>query len=129
MARHHHVGAQAPDAAECRPAAPLGAHAGAPAGLSRPPNDEAPGWQAEGFNRGQDRTDSGDCADLPNPDQPADGERFDTLRAALAQKGFALHLVDAGGQPAYLVVRWNLSRTLPDMAAVDGFACQVGAQP
>ncbi len=73
--------------------------------------------------------DSPDFACGPTADQPAAGKTFDTLRTVLASKGFALRQVDAGEQTAYIASRWNQSRTLPDLAAVEGFARQVGAQP
>lgn len=46
-------------------------------------------------------------------------------RAALA--GFQIHIVaDGAGGSCFLVSRWNLSRTLPDVAAVEQFLDQVG---
>ena len=51
-----------------------------------------------------------------------------TLRAALALKGFTVHVLDDGAAGcAYLVGRWNSSRTLPDRVALHKFAIQVGA--
>ncbi len=52
---------------------------------------------------------------------------FATLRATLACHGFELHIVAAGaGRAAYMVHRWCLSCTLPDLAAVRTFAQRAG---
>ena len=52
---------------------------------------------------------------------------FLTMRAALALRGFELHIVsDGAGSSAYLVQRWNMSRTLPDMGEVRAFAERAG---
>ena len=58
----------------------------------------------------------------------AEGDKaFTTLRATLALHGFELHIVgDGEGGAAYMVHRWNQSRTLPDLAAVARFLDQVG---
>lgn len=53
---------------------------------------------------------------------------FATLRARLALAGHQLHIIDDGeGGTAYMVCRWCMSRTLPDLAAVQAFAERVGA--
>src|SRR5687767_14338549 len=55
---------------------------------------------------------------------------FATQRARLALRGFELYILSGpdGRAPEYRVCRWNLSRTLPDMAAVTAFADQVGGR-
>ena len=90
-------------------------HMPAWAGSATPECGEARG-QA-GF-RGQGTTDSADCA---NAD--AERKRFERLRALLALRGHELHATDGG---IYLVRRWGLCRDLRDLAAVEGFARQVG---
>ncbi len=52
---------------------------------------------------------------------------FTTLRAMLALRGFALDIVSDGeGGTAYMVHKWSVSRTLPDMPAVRAFAERAG---
>lgn len=84
----------------------------------------------------QYRTTSGpnraDGEALPvNPDWRIERDRTDkaieTLRARAALGGFTLHVIsDSNGGAQFLVTRWNLSRTLPDVAAVEAFFQQVG---
>ena len=51
-----------------------------------------------------------------------------SLRARAALAGFTLHIIDDGNRgAAFLICRWNLSRTLPDAAAVSAFLDQAGA--
>lgn len=56
-------------------------------------------------------------------------ERFATLRAELARRGYQLHAVDFNGATAYLVARWDRSRELRDLAAVEQFLVQIGGAP
>lgn len=50
-----------------------------------------------------------------------------TLQARAALAGFTLHLIDTGAAgPAFMVSRWNLSRTLPDVASVESFLARAG---
>lgn len=52
-------------------------------------------------------------------------EWFATARARLAIGGYALHLLDGGTDGAlYLVHRWDRSRTLASMEAVEAFITQ-----
>lgn len=92
----------------------------------RPTNDEAPGVTAEGFN-GQASTnkdDSASCTAAAKADKA-----FETMRATLAMRGCELHLVSNGeGGTAYLVHKWSMSCTLPDMPAVQAFAMRAGVQ-
>lgn len=93
-------------------------HMPAWAGSATPESGEAlTAANGQGF-RGQGTTDSGDCA---NAD--AERKRFERLRALLALRGHELHATDGG---IYLVRRWGLCRDLRDLAAVEGFARQVG---
>lgn len=135
MARHHHnahrAGLAAPERARVDAAglATLGAAAAAPAGLSPPAKDEAPGWQAEGF-RDQGRADSPDSAATPADDQAdaADAKRFATLRARLALAGWMLSRGTAADDAAtFSAARWGMARDLGTLAEVEAFARQVGA--
>lgn len=55
-------------------------------------------------------------------------KELQTLRARAALAGFALHvLVGGNGKAAFMVARWNLSRTLANAAAVTEFLDRVGA--
>lgn len=50
-----------------------------------------------------------------------------TLQARAALSGFTLHLIDTGAiGPTFMVSRWNISRTLPDVASVESFLAQAG---
>ena len=51
-------------------------------------------------------------------------KEFETLRARLALLGFELQ---ACGLASFVVSRWNLSRSLADLAEVQAFADRVGA--
>lgn len=124
MAAPNFVGADAPGlAAPVRPGAvaglaSVGAAGAAPAGLSEPHKDETPGLAGhEGFT-GQGAADSPDCAQ-----QQHERKAFENLRARLALRGYALQQ-QAGG--ALLVIRWNLSRELANLADAERFAAQVG---
>ena len=97
-------------------------HANGAGPQSRPKSDEATG--GGGF-RGQGTTDDGNSA-ASTAVAEAD-KAFATLRATLAMRGFELHVVSDGGT-AYLVRRWSMSCTLPDMAAVQDFAVRAGVQ-
>ncbi len=62
------------------------------------------------------------------PTCPTDGAPFATLRARAALAGFTLcTMTETDGLCVYLLSRWGLSRTLPDLAAVVAFLRQVGA--
>jgi hypothetical protein len=50
-----------------------------------------------------------------------------TLQARAALRGFALHILSNGKSGAeFLVCRWNLSRSLPSIQAVESFLTQAG---
>lgn len=52
-------------------------------------------------------------------------KNFQTARAQLARAGFQLHRIDDGtGGAMFLVHRWDRSRTLADMSAVEAFIAQ-----
>lgn len=52
---------------------------------------------------------------------------FHNLRACLSLAGYGLQILNDGDTgAAYLVSRWNMSRTLPSMGAVAAFADQLG---
>ena len=51
---------------------------------------------------------------------------FQTMRAALALKGFELHRLDSG---AYVIHKWNLTKHCSDLACVADFLKKVGGQP
>jgi hypothetical protein len=56
-------------------------------------------------------------------------KRLATVRAELALRGYALHILSDGqGRAKYEVGRWGASRTLSDMEAVEVFAVRVGAR-
>lgn len=78
---------------------------------------EAPGAEGVGgrAREGQQHRDSAHA--------DAERKRFERLRALLALRGHELHATDGG---IYLVRRWGLCRDLRDLAAVEGFARQVG---
>ena len=50
-------------------------------------------------------------------------KRFETLRACMALKGFALLETGAG---VFVVSRWNLTRTCSGLSEVEEFALQAG---
>lgn len=58
------------------------------------------------------------------------GKAYATLRARLELAAFTLHPahLEQGAATAYIVTRWALSRTLPDLAAVAAFLEQVGVR-
>ena len=76
-----------------------------------------------------------DAANVEGPDETEtnhlnfeqyadDGKRFATLRALLALNGHSLYeLADS----SYLSSKWNCTKHLPDLHAVQRFARQVGA--
>ena len=53
-------------------------------------------------------------------------KRFATLRAELARRGYQLHAVDFNGTSTYLIARWDSSRDLRDLTAVELFLQQIG---
>lgn len=56
--------------------------------------------------------------------EPEQGdERFKTLRASLALKGYSLSELSCDG---YLIARWSLTRQAPDLRAVGAFLRQIG---
>lgn len=91
-------------------------------------NDEAPAGAAAGKGtRGQVGTSPDETADRAEIERN-DIKRFNTLRAELARRGFQLHIIDAGGGTcAYLIARWDRSREVEDMAAVEAFLQRLGA--
>ena len=102
-------------------------HTSAPA-ASGPvtPTSDNTRWQA-GVEREQGSADSRDCA-AHAAIMEAD-KAFTTLRAQLAMRGFALHVIDDGaGGAMFLVQRRCQSRTLGSIDDVRAFAVQVGAR-
>lgn len=62
------------------------------------------------------------------PEKTADpAPDFDTLLDRAAQRGFTLTATEVEGCPVFMLSRWALSRTLPDLAAVGAFLARVGA--
>jgi len=55
--------------------------------------------------------------------------RFAALRAELARRGYQLHAVNFNGATTYLVARWDRSRDLRDLTAVEQFLVQIGGAP
>lgn len=59
---------------------------------------------------------------------PTEGKAFATLRARAALAGFTLGtMTETDGLCFYLLSRWGMSRTLPDLASVVVFLRQIGA--
>ena len=86
----------------------------------RPGNDEASaGDTARGF-RDQGQDNRSDCAEAC-----AQRKQFATLRARLALEGWSLSEADRAA--TFHATRWGMFRELPDLAAVEAFARQVGA--
>ena len=130
---HHHahqegVNTPAPPCLDLARLEPLGTAGAAPAGLSDPTNDDAPGDQAEGI-KGQANTDNGDSVAAPaDPQAIADRKRFSTLRARLALAGYGLTRTDASdGAVIYRASRWGMARMLDNLVDVESFAARVGA--
>ena len=71
------------------------------------------------------------CTSMAPAAPPAcltEGKAFATLRARAALAGFTLSVMtDADGLCLYLVSRWGMSRTLPDLAGLVAFLRKVGA--
>lgn len=106
--------------------APLAAAGAAHARIDRHPKTATPANEAGG-DQGNTKADSTYSAARSAVEQS--DKAFATLRARLALAGFELHIVNGdGGGTAYLVRRWCMSRTLPDVAAVRQFADHVGVQ-
>lgn len=134
MDRHHHnahrAGLAAPERAPVVPAglASLGTAGAAPAELSPPTKDEAPGWQAKGF-RDQTKTDNANCASPTFGEQQSVdvSKSFTTLRARLALAGWVLTRTGAVSA-TFTASRWGRSTAeMRDLAAVEAFAGRVGA--
>ena len=67
-------------------------------------------------------------AEAPPPACPTEGKAFATLRARAALAGFTLGtMTETDGLCFYLLSRWGMSRTLPDLASVVVFLRQMGA--
>ena len=66
-----------------------------------------------------------DSAAQPAGAQGDDGKLFATLQARAAIAGFELVRMADGG---FVVARWTMTRSLADVAAVEAFLMQVGAQ-
>jgi hypothetical protein len=49
-----------------------------------------------------------------------------TLRARAALRGYSLHQFPLAEGDGFMVSRWNLSRTLPDLASVEAFLDRAG---
>ena len=66
--------------------------------------------------------------DAPADSADAGGKSIATLRARAALAGFTVSVMtDADGLCLYLVSRWGMSRTLPDLAGLVAFLRKVGA--
>lgn len=50
--------------------------------------------------------------------------RFAALRAELTRRGYQLHAVDVAGTTTYLIARWDRTRELADLTAVELFLTQ-----
>ena len=132
MRNPHHQGAAAPGLAAPELAhhpvvdlAPLGTAGAAPVGLSPPQKDEIHDAGGKVDFRDQGKADTTDCAGQTRQAQElsqADKTRA-TLAALLAFKGYSLHELADG---SYLASRWNHTRPLRDLHAVQCFARQVG---
>ena len=128
---HHHADTAdlaAPDAAasvHLADLASLGTAGAAPAGLSPPPTNDNARLQAGEVER-HGTANITDCAGQAR--QAQDLSRTDknrsTLAALLALKGYSLHELADG---SYLAAKWNHTRPLRDLHAVQCFARQVGA--
>lgn len=70
------------------------------------------------------------AADHPdNAGNQCSDKEFATARAQLAIHGYALQIIGGGGGcTAYLVSRWNMSCSLPDLVAVHEFAKRAGVR-
>ena len=69
-----------------------------------------------------------DAAPAAAPCDPTQTKTFAVLRARAALAGFSLcTMTETDGLCFYLLSRWGMSRTLPDLAAVVVFLRQVGA--
>ena len=67
-------------------------------------------------------------AEAARPACPTEGKAFATLRARAALAGFTLGtMTETDGLCFYLLSRWGMSRTLPDLASVVVFLRQMGA--
>ena len=126
----HHEGS-GPSTSPCLDLArldPLGIAGAAPAGLSNPTNEDAPGDQAEGI-KGQAGTDKGDSVAASAYQQAiTDRKHFSNLRAQLALAGYALSRIDASdGAVIYRASRWGMARMLDSLVEVESFAARVGA--
>ncbi len=99
------------------------------AGLAAPDaarKDETHGFEAVGFTR-MGIADEVNCPGVASDMQP--DKIFATLRARLALAGYVLaRKDDRDGPLAYIVMRWNMVRELPDLTAVDAFAVRVGVR-
>ncbi len=86
--------------------------------MNRPHQEETPGTTGRAQTPEENRRDCGEpLASTPTPEKTKA-----TLTARLALRGFALHEL-ADGQ--FLVCRWDRTRTLPSLAAVQAFAAMV----
>jgi hypothetical protein len=100
-------------------------HADTAGAIKGATKNETPAVAAARGSEDQGLTSSLDCR---GPDAVGQADKaFATLRARLALAGYALHITSNGtGGAEYIVTRWNLCRTLPDIAAVSALADQVG---
>ena len=130
---HHYIhhGAEAPDLAAPELAhhavvdlAPLGTTGGASAGLRAPPDVQTPGGNPASTEH--KTADTAYCAGQAR--QAQDLSQTDktraTLTALLALKGYRLHELTGG---SILASKWNCTKHLPSLYAVQAFARQVGA--
>lgn len=62
----------------------------------------------------------------PSQAEPTELQRkvFSTVQARLALRSFVVHQLGDGG---FLVCKWNLTRSVPDLQALQRFAEAVGA--
>lgn len=85
----------------------------------RPPDPQMDAPQAEGNGVERGIQNNGQI-DYP---APAADKQFATLSALAARKGIALHALADG---SYLLCRWGLSRSLPDLCFVASLLRQMG---
>lgn len=77
---------------------------------------------------GLDQSESVDSIAAARADRDARDKAITTAMARAALAGFELHLLDDGQRGAlFILSRWNLTRELPDLAAVNAFLDRVGA--
>ena len=96
-------------------------HEEAPVGAAAPGPDDAA--QAVSNHHGRVKADSA----MLRAEVDRHDKRFATLCAELARRGYQLYIVNINGAATYLIARWDRSRELSDLTAVEMFLRQIGA--